>query len=106
MAECPMLCIEILKKNHLENVPCYAEPLAERMYHNGLVLAKLGDVRKSLAVLSNAQSLTRNNQKKIEIIGARVIVFITQAKTPRIYSRLFRLHRRIVKPDVHVYRHV
>lgn len=104
--ESPLICMDILKQNHLEKLSYYAEPLAERLYHSGLVLAKLGDIGKSLYLLGRAISLTKSIQRKIEVISAQSLVLATKANKPEIYSFLFRLHRKLVKPEVHVYRSV
>jgi glycosyltransferase involved in cell wall biosynthesis len=106
MLESPLICMDLLKQNHLETLSRYAEPLAERMYHSGLVLAKLGDTEKSLTVLSRSRSLTGNVLKKIEILVAQYLILTTKANKPNVYSSLFRLHRKLVKPEVHAYRSV
>jgi glycosyltransferase involved in cell wall biosynthesis len=104
--ESPLICMDFLRQKHLLKISRYVEPLSERMYHSGLVLAKLGDFEKSLILLGRSRSLTSNVLKKTEILIAQSLVLTTKASKPKIYSFLFRLHKKLVKPEVHVYRSV
>jgi glycosyltransferase involved in cell wall biosynthesis len=106
IVEASLLCLEILEHANFTNLPRYANPMAERMYHGGLLLAKLGDMEKSLTLLGRARSLTKSVHKRLEIIFAQSVVLTARAHYPEIYSFLFRLHRKLVKPQVHVYRSV
>lgn len=102
ITRCPEECLRLLSDAKLQRIPAYAAPLAERFYHIGCMMARLGDRPRMTSSLINATALAPAWQQKTEMRAALCLFnqFWTRAN---IMSRLlWRLHRQLTPYSRHV----
>mgnify|MGYP001133038888 CR=1 FL=1 len=98
----PIRLYELVKGAGLLNNRKYSEPLAERLFRIGFQFAVIGERTTALNLLRYSFRTSQAVKKKLEIIIAYFTILISGSRTPLIYEKLFKLHRKINPVSLHV----
>ena len=102
----PIYLYKLLVEFGLISENIYREPLAERLYRISFQFAMVGERKKALDLLKHAYRATSMLKKKIEVIIAYLIIYLTRAKVPFFYITLFKIHRKINPKSLHADKYI
>lgn len=101
-----ILMYERLQKKKLLKMSCYANPLAERMFHASMRISLLGDKIESSKLVVLAQQTSISRLKKFELMLLKMLIKLPLKSRRKIYQRFYDVRRVLHSSDVHQFRYI
>jgi glycosyltransferase involved in cell wall biosynthesis len=97
---------ERLKRKNLLQKKIYREPLAERMFHAAMRISLMEDKNESLKMVCLSQRTTRSLIKKLELFILKILVRLNLKRRRKSYQIFYKIRRRVLSQNTHLYRNV
>ncbi len=91
----------LLVENQLDQQKQYCDPLSERFFHGGLQLLKNHALRKGLVLLSYSIKTSRYATRTLFAMGGILLGITTLTAFPQVFSKYFKVYRKIAPESVH-----
>ncbi|WP_262733110.1 glycosyltransferase family A protein [Gaetbulibacter sp. NE] len=100
-----LMCERLLEAGLLKQ-SCYANPLAERMFHAAMRVNLLGDEAASIELVSLAQKTAISKVKRVELLLLKGLIRLPLKRRRKVYQRFYDIRRRLHSATVHQYRYI
>jgi glycosyltransferase involved in cell wall biosynthesis len=85
---------------------CYANPLAERMFHAAMRVSLLGDEAASLQLISLGLKTATSRVKQLELLLLKGLIRLPLKRRRKAYQRFYDVRRRLHNANIHQYRYI